>query len=151
MEYYLIFNIIAIVFIPVTGVYIVPKILERIYKKVPNYIDKINEACIKDTSNTKKGEKDIFTEEDKVKFIKDVKSGSWIGFLERTIMIIFLILEKPEAVALIVAIKGLARYKQMENKIIAEYYLIGTLISVLYGIGGFYAIKYIGELLLIYL
>ncbi len=147
MDYYLIINIITIVFIPITGVYLVPKILERIYKKVPNYIDKINEAFIRDKSN-KKEEEDIFDEEDKKKFIIDVKAGSWIGIFERTLIIIFLILERPEAVALIVTIKGLARYKQMENKILAEYYLLGTFISVLYGIGGFYAIRYIGKFII---
>jgi hypothetical protein len=57
--------------------------------------------------------------------------GEAIGNLER-ILILTLLLEKNYAtIGLVVAAKTIARYKKLEEKDFAEYFLIGTLISIL--------------------
>jgi hypothetical protein len=66
------------------------------------------------------------------KFINEVKAGKWIGILERIIILVFLFMNQMVSIGFIVAIKSIARFKMMENKIFAEYYLLGTLLSVAY-------------------
>ncbi len=63
-------------------------------------------------------------------------AGKCIGILERILIVILVILNQYAAVGLIFAAKSLTRY----NKIItipsfAEYYLVGTLLSLLIAIG----------------
>jgi hypothetical protein len=63
---------------------------------------------------------------------KEYNAGRVIGFLERWLMfLVVLHSENLSALAFIIAAKGLARMKQLENKQFAEYMLIGTLLSTL--------------------
>ncbi len=135
MNWDLVFYIFIIVFIPISGAYIVPLLLQYIYRNVSNYSEKLDEAFLNDNT--------LFDRETKLEFLTGVKSGRWIGILERTLIVILLILNKTDAIVVIVALKGLARYKQMDNKIFAEYYIMGTLISVIYSLITFYAVYYI--------
>ena len=60
-----------------------------------------------------------------------LRGGTWIGILER-IGILAALLTWPEGVALILAIKGLARYPELKagpTSGAAERFIIGTLIS----------------------
>ena len=66
------------------------------------------------------------------KFIDEVKTGKWIGILERILISIFLFSNQISSIGFVIAVKSLARFKMMENKIFSEYYLLGTLTSVLY-------------------
>lgn len=60
-------------------------------------------------------------------------AGAMIGNLERILSAIFLSQGQYAAIGLIYTAKSIARYKQIEeNKRFAEYYLIGTLYSILY-------------------
>ena len=56
--------------------------------------------------------------------------GRIIGNLERLVLMIMVALGAYEALAFLVAAKGLIRIKQFENRDFAEYFLIGTLTSV---------------------
>lgn len=60
---------------------------------------------------------------------ENVKIGSWIGILEREIMLILGLLGEYGAIGFVVAAKSLARHSQFDNPAFAEKYLIGTLLS----------------------
>lgn len=60
-------------------------------------------------------------------------AGALIGTMERILSAIFLASGQVAAIGLIYTAKSIARFKQIEeNKQFAEYYLIGTLYSILY-------------------
>lgn len=63
-----------------------------------------------------------------------VKIGSWIGVLEREIILILGLLGQYGAIGFVLTAKSLARFKQLENKSFAEKYLVGTLLSALIAI-----------------
>jgi len=57
-------------------------------------------------------------------------AGVLIGYLERAIILILLVYQQFGAIGLVLAAKSIARYSEMSNnKIFAEYYLMGTLLS----------------------
>lgn len=60
--------------------------------------------------------------------------GRYIGMLERILITVFIVSNLIQGLALIIAMKTLTRFKQFEDKRFAEYYLIGTLLSLLIGI-----------------
>ena len=57
--------------------------------------------------------------------------GKLIGLLERTFLYFLIIFNQIGAIAVIIALKSLARFKELEDKNFAEYFLIGSLLSVL--------------------
>ena len=60
-------------------------------------------------------------------------AGALIGSLERVLCAIFLALDQYAAIGLIYTAKSIARFKKIElNQRFAEYYLIGTLFSILF-------------------
>lgn len=63
---------------------------------------------------------------------KDVKeAGKVIGYMERGIIFFLLMYGQYSAMAFVLTAKSIARFKEIEeNKINAEYYLIGTLFSI---------------------
>lgn len=64
------------------------------------------------------------------------KTGALIGTLERLIMLLMLSVGQYAAIGLVLTAKSIARYNKIaEDKNFAEYYLLGTLFSVLYAIG----------------
>lgn len=58
-----------------------------------------------------------------------LRIGSWIGILEREIILLLGLLGQYGAIGFVLTAKSLARYKQLENKAFAEKYLVGTLLS----------------------
>ncbi|HOJ78569.1 MAG TPA: DUF3307 domain-containing protein, partial [Bacillota bacterium] len=62
--------------------------------------------------------------------------GYLIGILERLIIITLVINQALSTVGFIFAAKSIARYKDLENKEFAEYYLVGTLASTALAIFG---------------
>ncbi|QPA32582.1 DUF3307 domain-containing protein [Thermaerobacillus caldiproteolyticus] len=62
------------------------------------------------------------------------KIGQIIGMLERTLIVILMMIHLPQGLAFLAALKTLTRFKQFEHKQFAEYYLIGTLSSSMIGI-----------------
>lgn len=113
-------KVVVIMYISFSGAYIIPLILDMIYKNIDNYTSILNKIVKIDISDNEKH------------FIDEVKTGKWIGILERILILIFLYLNQISSIGFVIAVKSLARFKMMENKIFAEYYLLGTLISVAY-------------------
>ena len=62
------------------------------------------------------------------------RSGYLIGMLERMILILLGMNSRFESIGIILAIKSLARFKQLEDRIFAERYLVGTLLSLMIAI-----------------
>lgn len=71
------------------------------------------------------------------------KAGTWIGYLERLIILTFILLQQYSAIGFLIAAKSIFRFsggvKEPHERKYAEYILIGTLISfslaILLGIG----------------
>lgn len=112
--------IFVVLYIAFSGAYFIPLVFDIVYEKVDNYSDKLDRILKDDVENDASG------------FIDEVKTGKWIGIFERILISIFLLSNELASVGFIIAIKSLARFKMMENKIFAEYYLLGTLFSVVY-------------------
>lgn len=69
------------------------------------------------------------------------KIGLKIGLIERLLVIIFVSAGQFGALGLILAGKSLARYEDLKDKAFAEYYLLGTLLSFLFGVIGGLLVK----------
>lgn len=68
-------------------------------------------------------------------------AGAIIGNLERVLSGIFLAMNQIAAIGFIYTAKSIARFKEIdENKGFAEYYLIGTLFSILYVVAAYFII-----------
>lgn len=61
-----------------------------------------------------------------------LRGGAAIGYLERIAIVAAVIVGHPEAVALVVAIKGLGRFSELDNAESRERFIIGTLVSFLW-------------------
>lgn len=67
-----------------------------------------------------------------------LRGGAWIGALERLAIFASLIVGWREMVAVTLAIKGLGRYPELrsgDNPAVAERFIIGTFVSVLWACG----------------
>lgn len=67
-----------------------------------------------------------------------LKGGAWIGALERLATYVSVIAHFLPGLAIILAVKGLARYPELRAKDpdVAERFIIGTFVSVLLAVGG---------------
>jgi hypothetical protein len=64
-----------------------------------------------------------------------LRGGAWIGVLERIAVLAALVARWPEGIAIVLAVKGLGRYPELRsgtNPSLAERFIIGTLVSVLW-------------------
>ncbi|WP_010185072.1 hypothetical protein [Sphingomonas sp. PAMC 26605] len=59
-------------------------------------------------------------------------AGRWIGTLERIILAIGVILQRWEILAAVVALKTVSRFKELDRRDFAEYFLVGSLFSILW-------------------
>jgi hypothetical protein len=58
-----------------------------------------------------------------------LRGGAVIGYLERLAIVVTIIVGHPEAVAVIIAIKGLGRFSELVAPEVRERFIIGTLVS----------------------
>jgi hypothetical protein len=65
---------------------------------------------------------------------QDLSRGKVIGYLERLLVVALILMGSFPAVGFIVAAKSLTRFKQMDDRDWAEYFLLGTLTSFLFAI-----------------
>jgi hypothetical protein len=65
-----------------------------------------------------------------------INAGLYIGWLERFLVLTALFLQSPATVGFILAAKSIARYPELKSVRFAEYFLIGTLLSMSIAIGG---------------
>ena len=56
--------------------------------------------------------------------------GATIGVLERILIVVFVLTGSEAAIGFVVAAKTLARFRLLDDRDFAEYYLLGTLASV---------------------
>lgn len=61
-------------------------------------------------------------------------AGRWIGTLERLILALGIVMHSWEILAAVIALKTVARFKSMDERTFAEYFLVGSLFSVLWAI-----------------
>lgn len=59
-----------------------------------------------------------------------LRGGTTIGYVERFVLIGSLVAGQPGAIAIVVAIKGLGRFSELENASARERFIIGTLVSL---------------------
>lgn len=66
-----------------------------------------------------------------------LRGGTWIGILERLAIFATLVAGFPAGIAVALAIKGLARYPELQNPSsdAAQRFIIGTFVSVLFACG----------------
>ena len=62
------------------------------------------------------------------------KAGHIIGWLERCVIAIGVLCHSWEIVAGVIALKSIARFKELDNEIPAEYFLIGSLFSLFWAL-----------------
>lgn len=67
-----------------------------------------------------------------------LNTGALIGSMERIIMMVLLVAGQWIGLTVVIAAKSIARFKQLEDKKFSEYYLIGTLYSVIFVIVTYY-------------
>ncbi|WP_289035534.1 hypothetical protein [uncultured Roseibium sp.] len=65
---------------------------------------------------------------------RELKAGRVIGVLERLLIVTGLALGKWEVLVAVIALKTVARYQELDTKLNAEYFLIGSLASVLWAV-----------------
>jgi len=65
---------------------------------------------------------------------KEPQMGLFIGWVERALIGILMIMGIYTGLALLATLKTLARFKQLENRANAEYFILGTLLSILLGV-----------------
>ena len=67
---------------------------------------------------------------------EQIQIGAFIGTLERIIVLLMFSINQFAAAGLVFTAKSIARYNEIaENKAFAEYYLLGTLLSLLFALG----------------
>lgn len=62
------------------------------------------------------------------------RAGTLVGMLERAIILTLGLLGEYGAISFVFVAKSMARFKQLENRQFAEYYLIGTLLSFFFAL-----------------
>lgn len=67
--------------------------------------------------------------------------GRYIGYLERGLIVFFLLSGSVASLALLATFKTLARFRQLDDQAFAEYYLLGTLLSLSFGIAGSFMLR----------
>ena len=69
--------------------------------------------------------------ENRKKDQREYELGRIIGLLERMFLYFLIIWNQVGAIAILIALKSLARFKELEDRTFAEYFLIGSLLSIL--------------------
>ncbi|MEO1196714.1 MAG: hypothetical protein AAFX45_11130 [Pseudomonadota bacterium] len=64
----------------------------------------------------------------------DPRNGRVIGTLERLVLAAALVFQSWPLVAAVIALKSVARFKALEQKVFAEYFLIGSFFSLLWAL-----------------
>jgi hypothetical protein len=65
------------------------------------------------------------------------RAGNWIGMLERTLILIFVLVSSWEAIGFLITAKTILRFREIQGtaeRKVAEYILVGTLMSFLWAI-----------------
>jgi Protein of unknown function (DUF3307) len=63
-------------------------------------------------------------------------AGMYIGWLERILILTAVVMRSPATIGLVLTAKSIVRYQEMKSGRFAEYFLIGTLLSIVLAIFG---------------
>ncbi|ADU29284.1 DUF3307 domain-containing protein [Evansella cellulosilytica] len=74
---------------------------------------------------------------------QDLSRGKIIGYLERLLVIVLVMNDSISSIAFIIAAKSITRFKQLDDRDWAEYFLLGTLASIFLAIVYGIIIKFI--------
>lgn len=93
----------------------------------------------------KKGDKTVgvISKEIKPKKSESNNAGAIIGVLERVVISVAILLKGWPVIAGVVALKSIARYKELDTQMNAEYFLIGSMISIVWAFIGTFIILYL--------
>jgi hypothetical protein len=61
-------------------------------------------------------------------------AGMMIGIIERVMVLTFVLVDQYTAITIVFAAKSIARFNELEDRDMAEYYLIGTLLSITFAL-----------------
>lgn len=61
-----------------------------------------------------------------------LRGGAIIGYLERAAIVASIVVGHPEAIAVLVAVKGLGRFSELSAPEVRERFIIGTLVSMIW-------------------
>lgn len=64
-----------------------------------------------------------------------LRGGSVVGVLERASVAVSILAHWPQGIAIVLAVKGLARYPELRDAKVSELFIIGTFVSVLWAAG----------------
>ena len=92
------------------------QIVRGILNKFPVLYEEAMASLFKPDGGTRRGEAE--------------NSGEWIGVLERMITLTFVFTNSYTAIGFAITAKSIARFKELENKSFAEYYLLGSISSL---------------------
>lgn len=59
-----------------------------------------------------------------------IGAGASIGILERILVFSLVLVDQYAAISIVFAAKSIARFKELDDRDVAEYYLLGTLASI---------------------
>ena len=74
---------------------------------------------------------------------REYNVGRWIGGFERTLILIFVLINNYLAIGLVLTAKSAARFNDLSDREFAEYYILGTLMSTLVAIAVGEAVNYL--------
>ncbi|MGC9322523.1 MAG: DUF3307 domain-containing protein, partial [Kosmotogaceae bacterium] len=107
--------LIVYLYVLFAGAVFIRKLFDLIYKNQPDYLERI----VGNSSS-----------------LDNVRTGRAIGIFERLLVLTLYLTGNVASITIVIAAKSLARFKNFDNKDFAEYYLIGTLASVMIAIIG---------------
>jgi len=99
-------------------------IVKGMLKKFPMLTQKAMDAISRSANGKRRREKPVTVRSEQE------NSGEIIGIIERILILTFVLVGSYEAVAFSVAAKSIARFNELDDKYFAEYYLLGTSMSV---------------------
>lgn len=118
-------------------------LIAKLFKSL-NHKHSDNAEEVKVVEKTINNEIEVITE--KIKYPVEVNDyGKWIGYCERIIIFLLIVMQVYEGIAIIVALKTFARYQQLNQKSFVEKYLLGTLFSVMMAIFLVYYLDLLAE------
>jgi hypothetical protein len=98
-----------------------------------------------------RGEEEEGFNQSEVGFPRGLRAGGKvIGKLERSLIYLFVLVGQPQAVGFLIAAKSIFRFGELmrsENRMEAEYVIIGTLLSFLCGLSVSYVVVYVSSLI----
>ena len=73
--------------------------------------------------------------EDEQKYPKGIEgAGRLIGIMERVLVITLIYLDEPTAIGIVFAAKSIVRFGSIKERAFAEYYLIGSMVSITFAL-----------------